>query len=110
MASRQGDDLSPAMIAGSHTRHVAKQWVTVFRVACPGFVLFDHRPPALLAAITAALPPAAPGSEHDVEVGRGKGRIVRPAIWVAPADGVDFPLRHRCFASVATRSTTQALR
>ena len=47
--------------------------------------------PTLLAAITAALPPAAPGSEHHVEVDRGKGRIVRRAIWVAPADGVDFP-------------------
>jgi predicted transposase YbfD/YdcC len=45
----------------------------------------------LLAAVTAALLPAAPGSEHHVEVDRGKGRVVRRAIWVAPADGVDFP-------------------
>lgn len=46
---------------------------------------------ALLAAITAALPPAAPGSEHHVETDRSNGKIVRRAIWTVPADGIEFP-------------------
>lgn len=46
---------------------------------------------ALLARIVAALPPAAPGTEHHVEEDRSKGRIVRRAIWIAPADGINFP-------------------
>jgi len=47
--------------------------------------------PTLLAAISAALPPAAPGSEHHVETDRSNGKIVRRAIWVAPATGIEFP-------------------
>lgn len=47
--------------------------------------------PGLLAKVTAALPPAAPGSEHHVTEDRGHGRIVRRAIWAAPAKDVDFP-------------------
>jgi predicted transposase YbfD/YdcC len=47
--------------------------------------------PGLLAQVTAVLPPAAPGSEHHVVTDHSHGRIVRRAIWVAPADGIDFP-------------------
>ena len=47
--------------------------------------------PGLLAQIATVLPPAAPGSEHHVSEDRGHGRIVRRAIWVAPAQGFDFP-------------------
>ncbi len=47
--------------------------------------------PGLLTQVAAVLPPAAPGSEHHVAEDRSHGRIVRRAIWVAPADGIDFP-------------------
>ena len=46
---------------------------------------------ALLARIAAVLPPAAPGTEHHVEEDRSKGRIVRRGIWIASADGINFP-------------------
>lgn len=35
--------------------------------------------------------PAAPGSEHHVAEDRSKGRIVRRAIRIAPAEGITFP-------------------
>lgn len=47
--------------------------------------------PTLLGQIAARLPAAVPGTENHVEEDRSKGRIVRRSIWVAPADGVDFP-------------------
>ncbi|MGI8311940.1 group II intron maturase-specific domain-containing protein [Saccharopolyspora hattusasensis] len=49
--------------------------------------------PALLAAITTVLPPAKPGSEHHVEIDRSNGKIVRRAIWVAPADMLNPVIR-----------------
>ncbi|HEX5406598.1 MAG TPA: ISAs1 family transposase [Pseudonocardiaceae bacterium] len=47
--------------------------------------------PSLRAQLAAALPPAVPGTEDHVIEDHSQGRIVRRAIWVASADGVEFP-------------------
>jgi len=52
---------------------------------------------ALLDQIIAALPPAAPGTEHHGEIDTSKGRIVHRTIWTAPADAVTFPAAAQVF-------------
>jgi predicted transposase YbfD/YdcC len=85
-------DLAGVVVTGdaAHAQHATAAHITADRGGA--YVLTvkgDH--PNLLTQILAVLPPAAPGTEHDVRTDRGRGRIVRRAIWVAPAGGVEFP-------------------
>jgi len=91
-------DLAGVVVTGdaAHAQHATAAHLTADRGGA--YVLTvkgDH--PTLLTQIMAALPPAAAGTEHDVQTDRGKGRIVRRAIWVAPAGGVGFPGVARVF-------------
>ena len=54
--------------------------------------------PTLHDQITATFPVTPAGSEHYVHEERIKGRIVRRAIWVAPATGIDFPNAKQVFS------------
>lgn len=47
--------------------------------------------PSLRAQIAAVVPPAVPGTEHHGSEDRSHGRVVRRAIWVAPAEDIEFP-------------------
>jgi predicted transposase YbfD/YdcC len=85
-------DLAGVVVTGdaAHAQHVTAAHITTDRGGA--YVLTvkgDH--PTLLGQILAVLPPAAAGTEHHVQTDRSKGRIVRRAIWVAPAGGVEFP-------------------
>jgi predicted transposase YbfD/YdcC len=85
-------DLAGVVVTGdaAHAQHATAAHITADRGGA--YVLTvkgDH--PTLLGQIMAVLPPAAPGTEHHVQTDRGKGRIVRRAIWVAPAGEVEFP-------------------
>lgn len=85
-------DLTDMVITGdaAHAQHTTAAYLAVERGA--DYVLtVKANMPGLLEQINTALPPATPGTEHHVEIDRSKGRIVRRAIWVAPADGIDFP-------------------
>jgi predicted transposase YbfD/YdcC len=70
----------------------------------------------LLARIIAALPAAAPGTEHHVSEDRSTGKIVRRAIWTAPARGDEFPgaaqvfrIRRDTFDHVGIRLTKEVV-
>ncbi|MDQ3576524.1 MAG: ISAs1 family transposase [Actinomycetota bacterium] len=85
-------DLTNVVVTGdaAHARHATAAHIVCERGGAYALTVKGNQP-GLLAAINAALPPAAPGSEHHVETDRGNGKIVRRAIWVAPATGIDFP-------------------
>lgn len=85
-------DLTNVVVTGdaAHTQHATAAHIVSERGGAYVLTVKGNQP-ALLAAVNAALPPAAPGSEHHVETDRGNGKIVRRAIWVAPATGVEFP-------------------
>lgn len=85
-------DLTNVVITGdaAHAQHATAAHIVYERGGAYALTVKGNQP-ALLAAISAALPPAAPGSEHHVETDRGNGKIVRRAIWVAPANGIEFP-------------------
>jgi predicted transposase YbfD/YdcC len=85
-------DLTNVVVTGdaAHAQHATAAHIVSERGGAYALTVKGNQP-TLLAAINAALPPAAPGSEHHVETDRGNGKIVRRAIWVAPADGVEFP-------------------
>lgn len=87
-----GTDLTNVVVTGdaAHAQDATAAHLTVERGGHYVLTVKGNRA-ALLARIAAALPPAAPGTEHYVEEDRSKGRIVRRAIWIAPADGIDFP-------------------
>lgn len=87
-----GVDLRGVVVTGdaAHAQHATAAHIAAGRGGHYVLTVKGNHP-GLLAQITAALPPAAPGSEHHVTEDRGHGRIVRRAIWVTPADGVNFP-------------------
>jgi predicted transposase YbfD/YdcC len=71
-----GVDLTGVVVTGdaAHAQHATAAYLAGLR-----------------AQIAAAVPPAVPGTEHHVSEDRSHGRIVRRAIWVAPAEGIEFP-------------------
>lgn len=85
-------DLTNVVVTGdaAHAQHATAAHIVSERGGAYVLTVKGNQP-GLLAAVSAALPPAAPGSEHHVETDRGNGKIVRRAIWVAPATGVEFP-------------------
>jgi len=85
-------DLRGVVVTGdaAHAQHATAAHIATERGGHYALTVKGNHP-GLLARITAVLPPAAPGSEHHVTDDRSHGRIVRRAIWVAPADGIDFP-------------------
>lgn len=85
-------DLTNVVVTGdaAHAQHATAAYIAVERGGDYALTVKGNHP-ALLARIATALPPAAPGTAHHVEEDRSKGRIVHRAIWVAPADGIDFP-------------------
>lgn len=87
-----GIDLTNVVVTGdaAHAQHTTAAHIAVERGGAYVLTVKGNHP-GLLARIVSALPPAIPGTEHHVTEDRSKGRIVRRAIWVAPADGVDFP-------------------
>lgn len=87
-----GIDLTGVVITGdaAHAQHATAAYLTRERGGEYALTVKGNQP-TLLAQITAALPNAASGTEHHVSTDRGKGRIVRRSIWVAPAEGIDFP-------------------
>lgn len=87
-----GTDLTGMVITGdaAHAQHATAAHLAVERGGHYALTVKGNQH-ALLARIAAVLPPAAPGTEHHVEEDRSKGRIVRRAIWTAPANGINFP-------------------
>lgn len=85
-------DLVGVVVTGdaAHACHATAAHIAVERGGDYALTVKGNHP-GLLAQITAVLPPAAPGTEHHVDEDTSKGRIVRRAIWVARADGIDFP-------------------
>lgn len=85
-------DLTRMVITGdaAHAQHATAAYIALERGGDYALTVKANMP-GLLDTITAVLPAAAPGTEHHIETDRSKGRIVRRAIWVAPADGIDFP-------------------
>jgi hypothetical protein len=87
-----GVDLTGAVVTGdaAHTQHATAAYL-VEQKHCDYLLQVKGNQPSLLAQVAAALPPAAPGSEHHLDIDTGHGRTVHRAIWTAPADSVDFP-------------------
>lgn len=87
-----GIDLTNVVVTGdaAHAQHATAAHIAVQRGGAYALTAKGNQP-GLLAQIAAALPPATPGTEHHVTEDGSKGRIVRRAIWGAPADGIDFP-------------------
>src|SRR4051794_4488294 len=87
-----GTDLAGTVITGdaAHAQHATAAHLAVERGGNYALTVKANQA-VLLDQVIAVLPPAASGTEHHVEIDRSKGRIVRRAIWVAPADGVHFP-------------------
>lgn len=85
-------DLTGMVVTGdaAHAQHTTAAHIALERGGHYALTVKANQP-GLLARIAAALPPAAPGTEHHVETDTSKGRVVRRAIWVAPAGGIDFP-------------------
>jgi predicted transposase YbfD/YdcC len=85
-------DLTNVVVTGdaAHAQHATAAHIAVERGGAYVLTVKGNHP-GVLAQIVTALPPARPGTEHHVTEDRSKGRIVRRAIWVAPADGVEFP-------------------
>ncbi len=85
-------DLTNVVVTGdaAHAQHATAAHIVCERGGAYALTVKGNQP-ALLAAITTVLPPAKPGSEHHVEIDRSNGKIVRRAIWAAPADGIEFP-------------------
>jgi predicted transposase YbfD/YdcC len=87
-----GVDLTGVVVTAdaAHAQHATAAYLATQRGGHYTLTVKGNQP-SRLARIAAVLPPAAPGSGHHVAEDRSKGRIVRRAIWVAPAAGVDFP-------------------
>jgi predicted transposase YbfD/YdcC len=87
-----GVDLTGVVVTGdaAHAQHATAVYLAIERGGHYALTVKGNQP-GLLARLAAALPAAVPGSEHYVTEDRSKGRIVRRAIWVAPAEGIDFP-------------------
>ncbi|WP_285509996.1 ISAs1 family transposase [Actinokineospora sp. NBRC 105648] len=93
-----GIDLTGMVITGdaAHAQHATAAHLACERGGDYALTVKGNQP-ALLARIAAMLPPAAPGTEHHVTEDRSRGRIVRRAIWIVPAEGVDFPSAAQVF-------------
>ncbi|GLZ43812.1 hypothetical protein Acsp05_74360 [Actinokineospora sp. NBRC 105648] len=87
-----GVDLTGVVVTGdaAHTQHATATYLALERGAHYALTVKGNQP-TLLGSIAAVLPPAAPGSEQHATTDHGKGRIVRRAIWTAPADDIEFP-------------------
>lgn len=85
-------DLTGMVVTGdaAHAQHATAAHIALERGGHYALTVKGNQP-GLLTRIADVLPPAAPGTEHHVETDTSKGRVVRRAIWVAPADGVEFP-------------------
>lgn len=85
-------DLTGVVVTGdaAHAQDATAAHITAERGGAYVLTVKGNRP-GLLAQITAALPPAAAGTERSVDEDRSKGKIVRRAIWVASANKIDFP-------------------
>ncbi|MQA63420.1 MAG: ISAs1 family transposase [Actinophytocola sp.] len=85
-------DLTDVVVTGdaAHAQHSTAVHLTTERGGAYALTVKGNQP-TLLTQIAAVLPPAVPGTEDHVEVDKSNGKIVRRSIWVAPADGVDFP-------------------
>ena len=85
-------DLTGMVVTGdaAHAQHATAGHIALERGGHYALTVKGNQP-GLLARIADALPPAAPGTEHHLETDTSKGRVVRRAIWVAPADGIEFP-------------------
>jgi predicted transposase YbfD/YdcC len=64
--------------------------------------------PHLLEAIAARMPHAVAGTAAHIQEEIKRGRRVVREIWVAPADGIDFPGARQVFASAAASTTCPA--
>jgi predicted transposase YbfD/YdcC len=91
-------DLTGVVVTGdaAHAQHATAAHIAIERGGAYALTVKGNQP-GLLTQIAAVLPPAAPGTEHHVEEDRSKGRIVRRAIWVAPADGIGLPAAAQVF-------------
>ncbi|HEX5402182.1 MAG TPA: ISAs1 family transposase [Pseudonocardiaceae bacterium] len=87
-----GVDLTGVVVSGdaAHAQHATAAYLAGQRGGHYALSVKGNQP-SLRAQLAAAVPPAVPGTEHHVSVDRSHGRIVRRAIWVAPARGVGFP-------------------
>ncbi len=91
-------DLTGMVVTGdaAHAQHATAAHLALDR-GTDYLLTVKANMPGLLEQIHTALPPAAPGTEHHVEIDHSKGRIVHRAIWVAPAEGIDFPAAAQVF-------------
>jgi predicted transposase YbfD/YdcC len=91
-------DLAGVVVTGdaAHAQHATAAHLAGERGGDYALTVKGNQP-TLLTQISAALPDAAPGTEHHIETDRSKGRIVRRSIWTAPATGVDFPAAAQAF-------------
>lgn len=87
-----GVDLTGVVVTGdaAHAQHATAASLAGERGGHYALTVKGNQP-GLRAQIAAAVPPAVPGTEHHVTEDRSHGRIVHRAIWVAPAEGVEFP-------------------
>jgi predicted transposase YbfD/YdcC len=74
----------------AHTCHDTADYLLNTRHADYALTVKGNRP-HLLQAIAAKMPRAVAGSAHHVQEDVERGRRVVREIWVAPADGIDFP-------------------
>jgi predicted transposase YbfD/YdcC len=87
-----GVDLTGVVVTGdaAHAQHATAAYLAGERGGHYALSVKGNQP-SLRAQLAVALPPAVPGTEHHVTEDRSHGRIVRRAIWVTLADGVEFP-------------------
>lgn len=85
-------DLTNVVVTGdaAHAQHDTAAYLAIRRGGHYVLTVKGNQP-TLLDQVAGVLPPAAPGSEHHVTEDRIKGRVVRRAIWVTSAAGVEFP-------------------
>lgn len=87
-----GVDLTGVVVTGdaAHAQHATAAYLAGERGGHYALTVKGNQP-GLRAAIAAVLPPAVPSTEHHVSEDRSHGRIVRRAVWVASAEGIEFP-------------------
>jgi predicted transposase YbfD/YdcC len=79
----------------AHTCHDTADYLLNTRHA--DYALTEGNRPHLLEAIAAKMPRAVAGSAHHVQEDVERGRRVVREIWLAPADGIDFPGAQQVF-------------
>jgi predicted transposase YbfD/YdcC len=85
-------ELTNVVVTGdaAHAQHATAAHIATERGGNYALTVKGNHP-RLLTQIAAALPPAVLADADHIEEDRSKGRIVRRAIWVVPADGIAFP-------------------